>query len=172
MSCAYARVCVAQPIVDLHFCRCTMLTSTKYCIKPLSTIYINSDAMPVDSFPKFNTARVSSAQCKSPAWWWAIHTIKRRCGWYGIPNSRGWIHNQMSSSMKRVMHTCHVSIEAMRSTCLDYQKIRKMSKRQIPEMSLSEILNLRRLVVNLRRLVVNLHWLVVNLRRLVLNRWR
>jgi len=25
MSCAWVRVCVAQPIVDLHFCRCTDL---------------------------------------------------------------------------------------------------------------------------------------------------
>jgi len=46
---------------------CTMLTATKYRIKPLSTTYADSDAMPVDSFPKFNAAKVSSARDQSPA---------------------------------------------------------------------------------------------------------
>jgi len=49
--------------------RRTMLMATKCRIKPLSTMYIDSDAMPVDSFPKFNAARESSAQCLIPEWW-------------------------------------------------------------------------------------------------------
>jgi len=36
------------------------------------------------------------------------------------------------------MHTCHVSMEAMRLTCSDYQKMMNISKKYIPEMSLSE----------------------------------
>jgi len=48
-------------------CQRTMLTATKYHIKPLSTTYIDSDATPVDSFPKLNAARASSAQGQSPA---------------------------------------------------------------------------------------------------------
>jgi hypothetical protein len=39
-----------------------MRPATKYRIKLLSTTYVNSDAMPVDSFPKFNAARANSAQ--------------------------------------------------------------------------------------------------------------
>jgi hypothetical protein len=45
----------------------TMLTATKYRIKPLSTTYVDSDATPVHSFPKFNASRASSAQGQSPA---------------------------------------------------------------------------------------------------------
>jgi len=36
------------------------------------------------------------------------------------------------------MHTCRVSMTAMRSTCLYYQKMRNMSSKQITERSLSE----------------------------------
>jgi hypothetical protein len=45
----------------------TMPTATKYCIEPLSTTYADSDAMSVDSFPKFNAAKASSARDQSPA---------------------------------------------------------------------------------------------------------
>jgi len=44
-----------------------MPTATKYRNNPLSTTYTNLDAMPVDSFPKFNTAKASLAQDQSPA---------------------------------------------------------------------------------------------------------
>jgi len=47
--------------------RRTMLTATKYVINPHSTIYVDLDAMPVDSFPKINAARACSAQGRSPA---------------------------------------------------------------------------------------------------------
>jgi len=46
--------------------RRTLLMATKYCIKPLSTIYVDSDATPVDSSPKFSAARANSAQGNSP----------------------------------------------------------------------------------------------------------
>jgi hypothetical protein len=49
--------------------RLTMLTATTDHIQSLSTIYINSDATPVDSFPKFSATRASSAQGPSPAGW-------------------------------------------------------------------------------------------------------
>jgi hypothetical protein len=44
------------------------------------------------------------------------------------------------------MHTYGASMEAIRSTYLDYQKIKNMLRKQIPEMSLSnnKIVNLRR----------------------------
>jgi hypothetical protein len=45
----------------------TMLTATKYRIKPVSTINVDSDPMTVDSFPKFSAAWVSSAQGQNPA---------------------------------------------------------------------------------------------------------
>jgi len=45
----------------------TMLPATKYRIKLLSTTYVDSDAMPVDSFPKFNAAGANSAQGQNPA---------------------------------------------------------------------------------------------------------
>jgi len=44
-----------------------MLTATQYGSKPRPTIYVDSDAAPVDSFPKFNTARANSAYGQSPA---------------------------------------------------------------------------------------------------------
>jgi hypothetical protein len=43
----------------------TMPMATKYCIKPISTTYADSDAMSVDSFPKFNASKASSAQDQS-----------------------------------------------------------------------------------------------------------
>jgi hypothetical protein len=44
-----------------------MLMATKYRIKPLSTMCVDSDATPVDSFLKFSAARASLAQGQSPA---------------------------------------------------------------------------------------------------------
>jgi hypothetical protein len=44
-----------------------MPLAMKYRIKLLSTTYVDLDAMPVDSFPKFNAARANSAQVQSPA---------------------------------------------------------------------------------------------------------
>ena len=70
------------------------------------------------------------------------HTIQRFRGEYGTLNVTELKSHQKSSSMKNGMHTCHLSMAAMRSTCLDYQKITNMSMKQILEMSLSEIINL------------------------------
>ena len=44
-----------------------MLTATQYGSKPRPTIYVDSDAAPVDSFPKFNTTRANLAYGQSPA---------------------------------------------------------------------------------------------------------
>jgi len=41
---------------------CKILPATKYRIKLISTTYVDSDAMPVDSIPKFNTASTNLAQ--------------------------------------------------------------------------------------------------------------
>jgi len=48
----------------LHICGnlLTMPPATKYHIKLLSTMYVNLDAIPINSFPKFNAARANSAQ--------------------------------------------------------------------------------------------------------------
>jgi hypothetical protein len=54
----------------------TIPPATKYRIKLLSTTYVDSDAMPVDSFPKFNAARVNSAQGQSPVMVGYIHDSK------------------------------------------------------------------------------------------------
>jgi len=57
-----------------------------------------------------------------------LHKIQRCCGGYAIPNSKGWKPHKKLSSKEQQMHTCHVSMEAMRSTCSDYQKLKNMLK--------------------------------------------
>jgi hypothetical protein len=52
-----------------------MPLATKFRIKLLSTTYVDLDAMPVDSFPKFKAARANSAQVQSPSRWHGSNEI-------------------------------------------------------------------------------------------------
>jgi len=78
-------------------------------------------------------------------------------------NSGLWKPNQKSSSTKREMYTCHVCMDSMRLIWLDYEKMRNMSPKRIPEKSLSEIVDQHTLVGNLCRYVRDLNLTSMNL---------